>query len=285
LAAVVSPAVRRDHAILIRVGGASENHVVFLTKEPLRVGRGTESGLRIDEDDVSRAHAEVRFEDGRHVVVDLGSKNGVSVRGQRAAQAFLADGDVVQFGSHAAFRYTLMDGVEVDLVQRLYDSSVRDPLTRAYNRRHFEERLATEIAYAVRHRADLGLLLMDLDRFKSVNDTYGHRGGDAVLTFVAALTMARLRTEDLFARYGGEEFVVLLRGNDLASATKAAQRLRGAIAGSTARFESTLIPVTVSIGVASLHALAAPTADALVAAADERLYAAKKGGRNQVVAT
>jgi diguanylate cyclase (GGDEF)-like protein len=277
--------VVRDRAVLIRLMGPSDDHVVFLAAEPLRVGRAEGSSLRIDEDDVSRAHAEVLFEAGSHVVVDLGSRNGVSVRGARVQRAVLDDGDDIQFGSHATFRYVLMDAVEADLVRRLYDSSVRDPLTRAYNRRHFDERLAAEIAFAIRHRTDLGLLLLDIDRFKAVNDTHGHRAGDAVLTFLAALVMSRLRAEDLLARYGGEEFVVLLRGNDLTGATSAAQRLRATVAASAMTFAGALIPVTVSIGVASFRTTAEPTAEGLLALADQRLYAAKKGGRNQVVAT
>ncbi len=214
----------------------------------------------------------------------MGARNGVSVQGAAATIVALNDGDVLQFGGRATFRYTLMDEGQEDILRRLCESSVRNPLTGAYNRRHFDDRLGSGIAYALRHHGDLGLLLLNLDRFKSVNDTHGHRAGDTVLAFVAGLVSSRLRAEDIFARYGGEEFAVILRGVDLAGAARAGERLRGIVAGSAALHEGALIPVTVSVGAVSLRTVDEPTPDALVRTVDARLYAAKRDGRNRVVA-
>ena len=170
-------------------------------------------------------------------------------------------------------------------MRQLFESSVRDVLTGAYNRQYMSERIATEIAYAVRHRTNLSVILFDLDHFKRVNDTHGHPAGDAVLKYVAAVVSSRLRAEDVFARYGGEEFVVLLRGIDLAGAARAAERLRGAVAGGATTCDGTLIPITLSAGCASLGCAPVCSGDALLAVADRRLYGAKHAGRNRVVAS
>jgi diguanylate cyclase (GGDEF)-like protein len=160
---------------------------------------------------------------------------------------------------------------------------VQDALTGAYNRKHFAERLASELAYAKRHKAPLSMLIFDLDHFKRVNDSLGHLGGDQVLRTVAALVKRTLRAEDVFARYGGEEFAIIARGTDVDQAFLFAERVRGMVEHARIDFNGNPIPVTVSIGVASLVCLAEPTADGLIAKADERLYAAKRGGRNRSV--
>ena len=277
-------AICRNRAALLKLTGPTDDQLIFLTPETLQIGRGREAGLRIDDAEVSRAHAELRFEGGRHVLVDVGSLNGVSVQGEPITSTPLEDGDVLGFGSHTTFRYTLLDDKLEEVLRSLCESSVRDSLTGAYNRRHFDDRLRTETAYALRHRADLGLLLIDIDLFKSVNDTYGHRAGDAVLAFLGGLMSSRLRAEDMFARYGGEEFAAVLRGIDIAGAARAGERLRGIVAGTSAIYEGVLIPVTISIGAVSLRTLDEPGADSLVRTADERLYVAKRDGRNRVVA-
>jgi len=127
--------------------------------------------------------------------------------------------------------------------------------------------------------------LVDIDHFKRVNDTYGHPVGDAVLRFVANVISRQLRTEDLFARYGGEEFVVVLRGIDLAGTERAGERVRKVVSTNCPSHDERIIPVTVSIGGASLSTCETPTTEALIATADRRLYVAKKRGRNRVVTT
>ena len=158
-----------------------------------------------------------------------------------------------------------------------------DALTGAYNRKHFAERLTSELAYAKRHKTPLSLLMFDLDHFKRINDTLGHLGGDHVLRSVAALVKKTLRAEDVFARYGGEEFAIIARGIDVEKAFLFGERVRAIIEMARLEFNKTPIPVTVSVGAASLVCCTDPSADGLVAKADERLYAAKRGGRNRTV--
>ena len=201
---------------------------------------------------MSRVHARISWQNGGHVLEDLGSSNGTFVRGEAVKRVTLHDGDFVQFGSHACFRYTRTDEMHEKLLRQLFESSTRDALTGAYNRRHFDERLRAELAYAARHDSELSMLIFDVDLFKRVNDTHGHVAGDAVLRHVAHVTERQLRSEDVFARYGGEEFAVLLRGIALKDAIRVAERIRATIEALPTSFEGKIICATVSAGCASL---------------------------------
>src|SRR6185503_3769110 len=153
----------------------------------------------------------------------------------------------------------------------LYESSVLDALTGAYNRKHFEERLVSEVAYAKRHGTPLSLLMLDLDHFKRINDTYGHLGGDHVLRTVGGLVKKTLRVEDIFARYGGEEFAIIARGIDVDKAYLFAERVRITVETAKIEFNRLLVPVTISLGVASLMCCGEKaTAESLIGKADER---------------
>jgi diguanylate cyclase (GGDEF)-like protein len=233
---------------------------------------------------LSRVHARVFYEDGRYVAEDLGSSNGTYLNGERIDKVSLEDGVVLQLGPRVCFRFSLTDEQQENVLRHLYEASVRDSLTGTYNRHFFRERLGMEIAYAGRHNAQASVLMFDVDHFKNVNDTYGHPAGDAVLKNVAAATLRLLRTEDVLARYGGEEFIVLLRGVSLRGAERAGERVRAVVEELRTRVEGAVIPVTVSVGCASIACADRLDAETLVTVADRRLYAAKRGGRNRVVA-
>lgn len=159
----------------------------------------------------------------------------------------------------------------------------KDALTRIYNRHSFEERLVYEIKRRRRYNHDLSLLMFDLDHFKLVNDTYGHKAGDMVLRKVGEILTDTFRTTDLAARYGGEEFVVLLPHTSEEDAWKLAERVREAIQSCDFHFDGQDFKVTASIGVASIEAGALTKDDDLILKADKALYEAKNNGRNKVV--
>lgn len=166
-----------------------------------------------------------------------------------------------------------------DAVQRLADT---DALTGAASRRHFELSAERDIARARRERRPLSLLMLDIDHFKSINDRYGHTGGDRVLQACVAACQARLRETDLVGRLGGEEFAVLLTDTALPDACRVADELRESLSRLRIPLgEDVPVGFTVSVGVAELDT---GGLDALVSVADEALYAAKRGGRNRVVA-
>ncbi len=163
--------------------------------------------------------------------------------------------------------------------------AAQDGLTGLLNRRFGEARLDEEYARAVRSRVPLGLLMLDLDDFKSVNDTYGHPTGDKVLKAVATASSALLREGDSMARLGGDEFLILLPGADLGDAREVAERIRMAVASVEVHTATSPLRTTVSVGAASWPEAAAPDGAELVRLADEALFAAKEEGRNRVAAT
>ena len=168
----------------------------------------------------------------------------------------------------------------------LYESAIRDPLTKAFNRRYLLSRLSVEVAHARRHATSLAALMLDIDRFKQFNNRYGHFVGDRILCFVTAQATGVLRAGDLFARFGGDEFVVLCRDADRAQAVALADRLRAALNEMPLSAGGQLFSIAVSIGVASLAELAVEEpAEALIEMVDGRLGAAKREGRNRVCAT
>lgn len=166
---------------------------------------------------------------------------------------------------------------------RLYEMAVADGLTGLFVSRHFRSRMREEIHRALRYRRPLSLVMIDVDHFKNVNDTYGHLVGDRVLKGVAKSILQHARSADLPARYGGEEMAILLPETDIEGAVRLAERIRQAIEETVFEGEAgETFHVTVSAGIAV--APPARTGEALVSAADACLYRAKHAGRNRVVA-
>jgi len=273
-----------SRATLTLVSGPNAGAIFPLLLDENVIGRTRECAIRIDDPGISRRHARiVRRGPEAYFLEDLGSRNGTFIRGNRITNQALGEGDRLALGPSVEFRFGFTDEAEEGLLRRLYESSVLDPLTGAYNRKHFGERLASEVAYAKRHKTPLSMLMFDLDHFKKINDTCGHLGGDHVLRTVAALVKKTLRAEDVFARYGGEEFAVIARGIDVDKALLFAERVRTIVEAARIEFNGARIPVTISVGVASMTCTADPSPEGLIAKADERLYAAKRAGRNRSV--
>jgi len=171
----------------------------------------------------------------------------------------------------------------IGLLERIKELAVRDGLTGLYNRRAFSDLLVQAIAREERQGGRFALLLLDLDHFKKLNDTFGHPAGDAALRCAAQVLDRHLRKGDQSARYGGEEFVVVLPGADEAGALKLAERVRQAIENERLIFEGARLAVTASVG-AAVWPRDGADATALLTAADRALYAAKEAGRNRTVA-
>jgi diguanylate cyclase (GGDEF)-like protein len=248
------------------------------------IGRAPNSGLVLADSQISRQHAKLLWMNGHHVLEDMNSANGTFVRGVKIAQQRLNPGDVIHFGSGFAYRYTVMDDTEKKLMEQLYQQSVLDALTGAYNREYFDTVLTAELEKSKKTATSLSLLLLDIDHFKRVNDTYGHAAGDAVLTELVQRIQLRLGPSDVACRFGGEEFAVILRGADLPAAARLAERLRQAVSKQKFVYAQTSMAVTLSIGCASDRCCGeARSVEELTAIADRRLYAAKRAGRNRVV--
>ncbi len=282
---LMAVANQEDNWTLTILNGSAAGLVVPVEEGPVVVGRGSECQTRILDQGLSRKHGTFYMRGGDLFFRDLDSTNGSFVEGKQVkGEIRVEDGNRLQLG-RTLIRAHLRSPNEVEAVRKLYETSVRDALTGLYNRRHLDERMESEFAYAVRHRQALSLLVLDIDHFKKVNDTYGHAAGDAVLRAVSGFVVSAVRTEDVVGRYGGEEIVILLRGIGASGAEILAQRIRAGIEKSPVEYEGQIIGVTASIGVASWE----PTqpresAQALFNAADECLYRAKRSGRNLVIA-
>ena len=166
-------------------------------------------------------------------------------------------------------------------LEELAISNRIDGLTQIFNRKHWEECLASEFSRARRHQHEVALVMLDLDNFKLLNDNYGHQGGDAVLIETAKTVNKMLRIGDVFGRYGGEEFSVILPNTNMEGAEEVAERIRHAIAKNTIHFQGKEISITTSIGVAVIDSQDERYED-LIRHADLALYKAKTGGRNRV---
>jgi len=161
------------------------------------------------------------------------------------------------------------------MARQLAEQATVDSLTGCWNRRAFNDRLAQEIQRAVRYHRPLSIAMIDVDRFKTVNDEYGHLVGDRLLTWVGAQLREMARITDIVGRLGGDEFVVLMPDTNPTAAVNQAIRLRHALPGSAP------VPVTLSVGIAGLDRNE-PTAEALLRAADASLYEIKRSGRDGV---
>jgi diguanylate cyclase (GGDEF)-like protein len=217
-------------------------------------------------------------------VEDLGSSNGSFVNEERIeGRCRLADGDHLRVGN-TILKFSMLDALEEHALTTLFDLTVRDPLTGAYNRRYFATQLRSELAFAARRRAPLSLLLVDIDHFKLVNDTYGHQVGDVVLRLVASSIQRTLRPYDVLCRFGGEEFVVIARDTSERNAQILAERIRQRIEVLPLELGQRPASVTVSVGLICAHP-EVPLSDgaALLLAVDAALYGAKAAGRNRVM--
>jgi len=276
--------VTKDRAVLFVLRGPQHGATFRLYRQSTVVGRGEGADVRLTDDAISREHARLTLEDDGVYLEDLGSRNGTTVGDHPVtARRRLGDGDHIWFGANTIVKFALMSELEEEALRTLQELSLRDSLTRAYNRRYLDDRLQSELSFARRHGTDLSLLLLDIDHFKAVNDRFGHQAGDAVLKLVATSIQRMLRPEDTLARYGGEEFVVIARGTSLRNAQILGERIRKQIRELELEVSAGVIKVTTSVGVASATTQALyDSPAAMIQAADEALYEAKTHGRDRV---
>ncbi len=254
----------------------------FRPGSTLVLGRAREVDVSLpDVSSLSRRHASLTYRVESVVLEDLGSTNGTYVNDVRIEEpARLKSGDRFQIGT-VHFKFLQGRDVENAYHEAIHDMMVRDGLTQISNRRKFDEEAIREVARARRYGRPLCLLLVDIDRFKEINDTHGHLTGDFVLKEVVRLISDFIRKEQTFARIGGDEFAVLTPEARVDGATILCERLRSRIGGHAFAYAGESFKVTCSYGIAELDA-AMRTPDDLYQAADRALYAAKRGGRDAI---
>jgi diguanylate cyclase (GGDEF)-like protein len=196
------------------------------------------------------------------------------------AHDYLVKGEITPRTLERSLRYALKLGETLEALRRL---ATRDQLTGLLNRREFDRILAEESERAARFGRPLALILVDIDHFKKVNDTYGHPAGDEVLREVARRLGSLMRSVDRVTRFGGEEFALVAMETDRPAALETARRICAEMARTPIQAGSVTLPVTVSAGLAVLPG-DAKDGKTLIAAADKALYAAKGAGRNRAMA-
>ncbi len=252
-----------------------------LEHTPTRIGRGADNHVILDGDSVSRRHAHLDRRGERWFVVDDGSTNGTYVNDEQiGADVRLSNGDRLKLGP-TIFKFLTGADVESQYHEEIYRMTITDGLTQIHNKRSLVEALERELIRARRHDRELAFVMFDIDLFKKINDVHGHLAGDFVLKELARVVQTRIRRDEVFARYGGEEFAIVLPETDLNGATSLADSIRERIEQHSFVFQSDRIAVTISVGVASLDE-ADKTYTDLIRRADEKLFQAKRAGRNRV---
>ncbi|MBK7995360.1 MAG: GGDEF domain-containing protein [Blastocatellia bacterium] len=284
---------KKHHAALIFLCGDKLGTVVRIDRAKLVIGRDSDVvDLPLDDDVSSRVHAQV-FSittdngDKQYWLSDLGSTNGTLLNGFTVPQQesrLLQDGDKIKIGRQL-FKFAMLDELEVEYQKRVHELIVHDDLTGLLTRKSFSLELEREIVRSQRHRHEFCILMMDIDFFKKVNDTYGHLIGSEVLRHTAKVIQQTLRDSDVLARYGGEEFIAILPETPKDKGAEAAERVREAM--EKYNFPASIhdpdshLHITISIGVADFPNDSS-LANNLIEAADFALYEAKQTGRNRV---
>jgi diguanylate cyclase (GGDEF)-like protein len=267
-------------ACLVVIYGLDLGKKYNVDRPSIVIGRSSKADIQIDQESVSRNHCKL-INTGKSIMLrDLGSTNGTYVNDELVDEYVLRDGDLIKVG-RCIFKFLSGNNIENAYHEEIYRLTTIDGLTQIYNKRYFVETLEREIGRAHRYRRELSLVMFDIDHFKKINDTYGHLAGDHVLKQLASVIKTRIRREDILSRYGGEEFAIICPEIDNYNAVQFAEKIRALVEKAVFRFEDTDIPVTISIGCASM----APDLQEpheFIRIADAHLYEAKSQGRNRV---
>ena len=279
----------KSHASVIVLKGAEIGRDFRLRKNRIVIGRSAEADVCLPDDGASREHALISYEGTGKIqgatftLTDLGSTNHTFVNSKQVESVQLQDGDKIQIGD-SVLKFVVLDNIEAKFHEEVRELISYDQLTGLLTKESLYMAFERELKRCLNYGIPLGVLMMDLDRFKSVNDGHGHLMGSHVLAEVGGIIRHAIRIADVSARYGGEEFLSYLAETDSTGVEVAAERIRSEIEAFTFVLDEVSIQVTISIGIA-----VAPgdgkNVKTLVAAADQALYRAKETGRNRVCIT
>jgi len=266
-----------------------------LERDRVTLGRALETDVRVNDSRASRLHARISTESDPQTgelqcrITDLGSTNGTLVNGQLITETLLHDGDKIAIGDYL-FRFDMLDEIDREFQQQIHRLLVHDELTGLLTSKSFFTELRREAERAEEESRPFCVLMMDLDLFKNVNDTYGHVVGSQTLGVIGGVIKQALRAGDVASRFGGEEFAAFLLDADYAQGLVAAERVRSAVeqyefpaVRTESQDETKILHLTISIGVAAFPDDATDPIQ-LVELADSALYRAKRSGRNRICA-
>jgi diguanylate cyclase (GGDEF)-like protein len=264
-----------------------------LDREEVILGRALEADVRVNDYKVSRRHAKINTvlneetKQTEYILTDFGSRNGTSINGIKVDQEALHNGDKITIGEHI-LRFDLLDEIDREYQRQIHRLISHDDLTGLLSSRSFFSELRRESGRAKAENRQFCVMMMDVDHFKNVNDTYGHLTGSKTLEEIGGCIIEIMRSGDAAARFGGEEFAAFLLDAEITQAMVAAERIRSAIeikGFSVIRQgkPSEIHHVTISIGISSFPDDSSDPIE-LVEMADSALYRAKREGRNRVCA-
>lgn len=278
--------LQKTAASLVIVQGNDIGKHFPIRRNSISIGRSTDADIILKDKRTSRIHAKIDtvYKADRNLklfyLVDLGSTNHVHVNGKKIQDYLLENGDKIQIGD-TILKFELQDEIDSRFHADIQRKIKYDDLTGLLTYESFTAALNWELETARSDHKSISLLMMDLDNFKNVNDTYGHLAGSYVLQEVGKLIKQATRQFDISARYGGEEFVTFMPETARYEAFYPAERLRRAIADHRFTHEGTDIRVTISIGISEFPDHGS-TLDSIVQKADALLYQAKQDGKNLV---
>lgn len=279
--------VKKVHAALIIIEGAEIGKQFFLRRAIYTLGRSADVEISIKSDSmISRRHAQIEVifdhqtKTTKYLLTDLKSSNHIYINGKQVSQKYLAEGDKINLGE-TTLKFVLQDDIDARFHKEVQNRIRFDSLTSLLTKESFYIALKSELNRCQINGLTLSLLMMDIDFFKKVNDTYGHQAGSFVLSEVGRLIQDNLRDLDLSARYGGEEFISFLVETNELQAFRISERLRQVIGNHVFVHDTNSIKLTISIGIAQFPDDGG-TIEELVASADKALYQCKHTGRNKV---
>lgn len=273
---------RTSAPVLLQYDGGAAGKRFVLNADFATIGRRADKvHVWIDDASVSREHCRIDFQGTQARVMDLGSLNHTYINDQIVMQsAELCHGDMLRVGN-VRLRYFAHGSADQLLFDRIYRMAVQDRMLEIFRKEFVMERLDEEFRISKAQAFPLSLMFFDLDRFKVINDTFGHDAGDHVLKEVCHLVKSLVKPTDIFGRYGGEEFCIVHPKMSLDEAYKFAEVVRSACEKTVIEYEGVIIPVTLSIGVAEATSEISTPID-LLKAADTLVYKSKQEGRNRV---
>ena len=275
---------RKSEACLVIVLGKPLGKRFALNSKTMVIGRGSECQIPMLDSSLSRAHAQVLKKDnGRFYLNDLHSTNGTYLNDQKLTPGKaveVKDGDFLKTGN-VIFKFIGRGKIDNVFHKDILNLATRDDLTGTLNRQSLMSALEERFHKARMSKKPLSAIVIDLDQFKSVNDTFGHAAGDFVLKETAKVAQGIIRGDDFIGRFGGDEFMVVLSGTSLTNACIVAERIRAKIENHSFTYGGNRISVTVSLGVSSLDD-SIQSIGKFFERADGAQYNAKKNGGNQV---
>jgi len=275
--------VSKTQPILTFINGEQVGRIVYLAEDRVTFGRSTACTIQVHDQRVSRQHMEVTFDRGwkHYRVADIGSSNGVYVNNEKITTHVLDQGDKIVIGG-TILNYALVDSLDIQFHGELDRLINQDELTGLLVPRRFNEELSRIIAVSHTNGTSLGMLVMDMDGLKAINDTYGHHFGGYAIVQTGTIIKKIVSGKGLASRFAGDEFMAFFLDAGLKEALQFGEQIRAAVEGYGYCKNGIEIFPTISIGAADLAS--GDTVDTLFERADKALYRAKTAGRNRVCA-